>query len=243
MPCLPRPPSSRASLPSRAPQTCGPTPGGWGTGFALLFFDSASGASQLLMNAGNPPNNVYNFAGPIVTAVSVLTGGSTTSTTALPLKTAGTLLIDLSASDYNATSQLWDNRATPGPVSVTNGDFGVITYPGGAVDHPPTQGLMSNVTSVIFTFNPYAQPSLSTYSTPSAGVHGASPSLFQGLFGGNTWSMEALVMPIEPSLLSTQNEVRLWDAGGGGGSRRAASLVLLCLTSLVTRTPTPIAPP
>ena len=73
---------------------------------------------------------------------------------------------------------------------------------------------MSNVTAVVFTFNPSAQPSLSTFSAPAGGTGRASPSLFQGMFGGNTWSMEALVMPLEPSLLSTANEVRRCRRGG-----------------------------
>jgi hypothetical protein len=133
--------------------------------------------------------------------------GTSTSTSSLPLRVAGNLMIDLSASDYNPTTQLWDNRVTSGPVSTSNGDFGVINY-GSVSDNPPTLTTLSNVTAVYFPYassfyrgpSPY---SLSTYSHPT----GAYASLFaNSIYSNNVWTLEMLVYPIEPSLTSESYE-------------------------------------
>lgn len=198
-PCLPLHPS-----PDRFSRTqaCGPSPSGWGTNFSLLFF--GSGASPFPLRAANPPNNVFAFAGPVVTSVSVLTGGSSTSGSALPLKKAGPLMIDLTATDYDAAHSLWDNHATPGAPSTSNGDFGVLSFPGGQRDIAPTAAVVGSIQSVVFTFG--TKQTLSTLSTPTGGPGLASPSLFQGMYGGNAWTVEALVYPQQPSLTSEAYE-------------------------------------
>ena len=131
---------------------------------------------------------------------------STPSTaTVLQLRVAGTLMIDLSAADYNATTNLWDNRVTSGAVSTANGDFGVINF-GSSSDLPPTKTLISNVTAVYFPdTSTSAGTSLSTFGTPSA--TGSVPALFNPMYGTGPWSMESMVMQVSPTTTSTATEV------------------------------------
>ena len=193
----PTPTTSRNFATLTVTQTC-VSPPGWGVNYTLSLFGPGAPVAYPL-RTNNPPNSLFSYAGAVVTSVSVLSGGSSTSASALPLRIAGSLLIDLSASDFSPSTNLWDNRATTGPVSVTNGDFGVITEPGGRTDTPPSLTTLLNVTCVQFTF-PSAQ-SLSTYSTPSAGY--ASATAFASMYNGNPFTTEVLIMPLEPNVLST----------------------------------------
>ena len=173
-----------------------------------MLFIVAGQTSPILFSAVKMPLGapVYNFQGPVVTGISLLTGGSTTSASALPLRIAGGLMIDLSASAYDPVKYVWDNKATNGPISYQNGDFGVVPLTGGQTNNPPTLQTINNVTAVVFTFD--SGQSLSTLSTPSQSGNGVAPAtLFSGMWGGSTWTLEALVYPIQPDLYSKANEV------------------------------------
>ena len=64
-----------------------------------------------------------SYARPAVAFVTAPSNSTSTNNT-LALRVAGSLMIDLRADDYDSVRKLWDNRATPGPVSTANGDFG-----------------------------------------------------------------------------------------------------------------------
>ena len=83
------------------------------------------------------------------TATNTRSPGTTPSPSPSTLiNVAGSLWVSLWASDYNAATipQTWDNRATPGPVSFTNGDFTTGTNP----LQFPTLQTIGGVPAVVF---------------------------------------------------------------------------------------------
>ena len=83
----------------------------------------------------------------------------------------------MQAVDFNSGTLSWDNRITPGAVSVTRGDF-VAT---GAASTYPTYQVVNNVPAVVFTGSFSAQ-----YMTASASL-----PLYAGLYGNSDWTYEA----------------------------------------------------
>jgi hypothetical protein len=89
--------------------------GGWGANYSLGVAANITGVTTPPYTSLGGFRNVFSYAGPTVTGVSVITSGSTaTSDTTLPLRIAGNLVIDLSASNYNSATYLWDNAVTSG---------------------------------------------------------------------------------------------------------------------------------
>ena len=177
--------------------TCTSAPG-YGASLVFTFWLNTSSLSPLTSSIVT----VASYMPPLVTGVTVLGAtGVATGASSLPLRVAGSLMIDLSAVDFNPATNLWDNKVTTGPVSTSNGDFGVLSY-GAKSDNAPTKTVLGGVTAVQFAWSLTVPPSISTRSTPS--VAGTSPNLFAGMYGTNPWSMEALV-----------------QASGGGGRMRA----------------------
>ena len=125
-------------------------------------------------------------------------------------------MIDLSAADY--INNIWDNKATTGTPSVTNGDFGVINY-GGTSDIPPVRATFNNLTSVYFSYSPGTNPSLSTFTTPT----GTNANMFNQLYGSGTWSFESLIMQISPTPTSPATEDNTESPYFQWGARGAAT--------------------
>lgn len=109
----------------------------------------------------------------------------------LPMRIAGTLVIDLQARDFSTTTNLWDNRATAGSVSINNGDFGVTTV-GSVAISPPTKGVLGAVESVIFA--PGANKALTTFSTPTGPAGSAH---FARMWGNQPFTLEAIIQPMD----------------------------------------------
>ena len=168
------------TIQSATNMTCTTAPG-LGSGFTFTFWLTTSSLSPISQS--------------VATVASYNQG----------LRVAGTLMIDLSATDYNAATNLWDNKVTTGAVSTANGDFGVINY-GATSDRPPAKTIITNVTVVYFPYtNSGAYVSISTFSTPYG--NGSVPGLFNPMYGSGPWSIESLVMQVSPTTLSTATEI------------------------------------
>lgn len=126
--------------------------------------------------------------GQTVGNLTVISSGTLTS--ALPLRIAGSLVIELIASDYTPATSLWDNRATSGAVSTSNGDFGVMTF-GTVTNNPPLLQTIQAMPAVSFPAG--GTRSLSTLSTPTGQVGSAH---FNWMYGGGAWTTEAVIMPL-----------------------------------------------
>ena len=90
--------------------------------------------------------------------------------------------IVLQAADFNVNSLTWDNRATPGPVSFTNGDFAAT---GLSASYPAFQ-YINTVPAVVFTGT----------STTSYQYMSSVPQfpLYAGLYGNSDWTYEAWLL-------------------------------------------------
>ena len=202
------------AIQSTTNMTCTTVPG-FGNGYTFTFWMTTSSLSPISQTVAT----VASYAGPAITAATVLGGATITSTSALPLRVAGNLMIDLSAADFNPTTNLWDNKVTGGAISTANGDFGVINY-GSSSDLPPTLTAFSNVTAVYFPYtNTGAYVSISTSSVPSA--PGSSAGLFSPMYGSGAWSMESLIMQVTPPTgaptateINTESPMFQWGARG-----------------------------
>ena len=64
-------------------------PAGWGLNYSLTFFGTVTGG--IPFTRGATVKNVVSYALPTIKQVSVLTGGSSISSSALPLRVAGNL--------------------------------------------------------------------------------------------------------------------------------------------------------
>ena len=141
-------------------------------------------AALLLVCAGR----LRAAAGQAVGNLTVLPAAS--ATVQLPLKVAGSLCLELQAADYAPATRLWDNRATPGAVSTSNGDFGVMTF-GALTDVPPTLSAYQGLPAVVFA--PTLRASLTTLAAPT----GPAPAgLFDALYEGRPFTLETVIMPL-----------------------------------------------
>lgn len=107
---------------------------------------------------------------------------------------ADSLLIDLRAEDYNATSGAWDNRASSGPVDIANGDFVATTT---NVRNIPRLETLGGATAVVF------DPTDGTDRLESANTYFPST-----IWGGDDWSLEYWVFlhSYTPANVSAQFE-------------------------------------
>lgn len=116
-----------------------------------------------------------------ITATTTPSAASTPSQTpSAVLAVAGSLWVSLWASDYNAAvvPQTWDNRASAGPVSFTNGDF--VT--GSSNNTFPSVQTLGGVTAVVFNVS-------------ADGVADSVSSAFSyfpitAFYQANSWSVE-----------------------------------------------------
>ena len=154
---------------------------GVGALLSVSFFAGAPGAPSSIAVSGTVRAQL-SYTRP---SVSFLTQPVGNATSTGPARIAGSLLIDLQALDYQTGTSMWDNRATPGPQSTANGDFGIMVFGGTMQNLPPGVSTYDGQPGVTFDWRvDNLGKSLST---------DASPALFDGMFGGNPWSTEVWI--------------------------------------------------
>ena len=125
-----------------------------------------------------PSSSATSTSTPTATSTRTPT---TTSTASQRIQTAG-LLVDMQAIDYNAATNTWDNRITPGPVSFANGDFiataGAGTYP----------------TATTFNLAPAVYFSGTASGAAQYMQMNASLSLYNGIYANSDWTVEAWLL-------------------------------------------------
>ena len=140
---------------------------------------TASGTASV--SVGTTPTGTDTGSSTPTSTGSLTASGTPTPSTTPPIRT-GVLLIDMQAVDFNATSAAWDNRVSPGVVSMLNGDF----VGGGANTTFPVTATINGAPAVVFngTATGAARYLLNNASLP----------LFNGLYGNSDWSYEAWLL-------------------------------------------------
>lgn len=138
---------------------------------------------------------LYSFSSS-ATPTNTPTASSTPTPTSATA-TAGTLFVDLWASDYDdssPTTHQWDNRASLGALSFYNGDFVSV----GSYTTLPTKAYVDGVVAVV-------------YNATADGVADRSESdsawFGSGMYGTSDWSLETWVWT---SISQSENAVFQW---------------------------------
>jgi hypothetical protein len=158
-------------------------PGGYisipASSYSVLSFAVVSTPTATPSVSGAPTPTRTSTRTPSATQVASLSPSASPSATPL-VRTAGAVVLDLVAADYDASSvpHVWDNRASPGPPAPGSGDF----FSNGPAASLPSKRAVGGVTAVVFNATVDGVPDR---------LEAASAWFPDAVYGSSAWTFEA----------------------------------------------------
>ena len=173
---------------------------------------TATSTASASLSAGASPSST-----PSASVSTSLSSTMTPTATLSPRIATAVLLVDMQAVDFNAAAGTWDNRMTPGAVSLANGDF-VVNASAPAYSHPvaltfaQAPAVYFNGTSVGNAQYMIANGTLPLYGNQLLGT---------GVYGNSDWTWETWIYhtgvysPTAESTTAPQSPVFQWGMRNG----------------------------